>query len=309
MYLVGSSFVIGCYRIQKRLLARRLVEQEEERILKDERYSSIEATVEDKDKKIKKLQSKYQSLKAEYKDLRDERQREREDFLHTVRELTRQIQKKDLYLAHFIPPEELEKLDCRIRWDDSSDKWVIPRLEFAGNNLCPARTTATNNRRFPETEMARRRKSFDSNPRYRSENVVQLELDIPEQKTQSYERAAMDYSVNAAITAAIANDDDEEETFIAAPENLPAPYLSYGGEDRDRSGEDAPRSRPKSSRKSKGKSRRPGTASRSGRSSRRSSTEEDRSMLTHASSFRSESEQKEELYPSSRGLVSRDQFI
>merc|ERR1712232_1356561 len=151
-------------------------------------------------------------------------------------------------------------------------------LEFAGNNLCPNRPITSGNRRYPETDMARRRKKFDPNPRYKAENVVSLELEKPESVTKNYDAAAFDHCVNAAFKAALTADDESDVVVSAGPENLPDPYLSYnmdetGGRQEDSGRRSSTSSRPHSSARRSSKSRsskRPGTASRSGRGSRSS---------------------------------------
>lgn len=60
-----------------------------------------------------------------------EQQQEKEDLLHTVRELTRQLNLQNLVIDAFVPPEELSKLERRAVWDeDGSEEWrLLPRSE------------------------------------------------------------------------------------------------------------------------------------------------------------------------------------
>lgn len=121
-------------RRQEKELARELAEKEEQGLVMEEQYVSLQDEVEVKTKKLKKLWSKYQGCKSEVKDLQVEFQREREDMLDTIRELSRQLKQKQLFLEHFVPPEEVEKLTLRSQWDEESDAWTLSRLEFAGNS-------------------------------------------------------------------------------------------------------------------------------------------------------------------------------
>jgi len=307
-------------RMKERILARKVLENEEELLIKEDQYSSLRDEVDEKTKKIRKLWNKYQATKTEIKDLHQDFQREREDMLFTIRELTRQLKLKQLIIENFIPADETEKLSQRARWDERNDQWIISRLEFAGNNVCPSRPITSTNRRYPETDMARRRKSFDTNPRYKAENVYGFELEKSESVTKNYEPTAHDQSVNAAIKFVLGNDDEDDVKIESGPENLPNPYLSYNIEEKESSGRrGSTGSRPgTSSRKSKSSrsSKRPGTASRSGRSnssrtirssSFSSTIDNDQVSRSVRGEFLDDEEKDpSEVYPSARGLVSRD---
>lgn len=60
------------------------------------------AQVEVKTKKLKKLWSKYQTAHREIKDIQEEFQQERSDMLDTIRELTRQLKLKEVYIVYRI---------------------------------------------------------------------------------------------------------------------------------------------------------------------------------------------------------------
>ena len=58
------------------------------------------------------------AAQSEIADLKDEQQQEKEDLLHAVRELTRQLQLQNIVIENFIPKDEVEKLERRARWDE-----------------------------------------------------------------------------------------------------------------------------------------------------------------------------------------------
>ena len=160
-----------------------------------------------------------------------------------------------------MPPREIAKLEQRAAWNDAEDKWVMAGIEHAGNRVNPRRPISAAGLRRPESEYARHRAQHTNNPRYKADNVAQLELDMPDRTVQNYEPAAMSHRVQEAINAALEGETDE--VTMAAPENLPNfpadnPYMK-GGQERER--------RPRSGRK-KGRSKRPGTASRKRRQER-----------------------------------------
>ena len=285
-------------RRQEQTLAMELAEKEEANMLMEEQYTSMQDEVEVKTRKLKKLWSKYQAQKTEVKDLQNEFQQEREDMLDTIRELTRQLKLKQVITEHFIPPEEVEKLNARAQWSDENDTWSIRRLEFSGNAVRGVHKITAQGLRRPETDFARQRKGYDSNARYKSDNMENLELDMPERTTQDYEGAAMSQRVQAALDAALMGEDDEIE--FQAPENLPDcnPYLNYNPDDgAGRNQYDGSRKR-KEGRKSKKK--RPTTANRRGRGERRHKED-----VMDPRSLMGRYDDDVEEYPSARGLVGR----
>ena len=77
------------------------------------------------------LFAKFRAAKSEVEDLQAEQQQEKEDLLHTVRELTRQLNLQNMVIDAFVPPAELTKLEKRAVWDeDGSEEWrLLPRSE------------------------------------------------------------------------------------------------------------------------------------------------------------------------------------
>ncbi|GMH64629.1 hypothetical protein TL16_g04008 [Triparma laevis f. inornata] len=173
-------------------LARQMADQEEQNLELEEKFGSLQDEVDAKTKKLKKLWTKFQSAKGEIKDLTEEFQEEREGMLETIRDLTRQVKLKELVIGNFIPPEEARNFDAvenggRAVWQEEEELWVVPRLDITGNALRPSRHVSANGLRRPETEYSRHRKQYDSNPRYKSDNVITTELDMPERTTQDYD--------------------------------------------------------------------------------------------------------------------------
>ena len=52
-----------------------------------------------------------------------------------IRDLTREIRLKHLIIDQFIPPQEYMRVERRAEWNDESNEWLIPNLEFTGNNI------------------------------------------------------------------------------------------------------------------------------------------------------------------------------
>ena len=71
----------------------------------------------------------------EMSDLQDEIHREREDLMDRIRELTREIRLKHLLIDQFIPSFEYMRIERRAEWSDDINDWLIPNVEFTGNNI------------------------------------------------------------------------------------------------------------------------------------------------------------------------------
>jgi kinesin family protein 3/17 len=67
--------------------------------------------------------------------LKEEQQREREDLLETVRQLTSEIKLKQAIIEGFIPSQEQQIIyDCA-EYDPASEKWKILQVHLTGNNF------------------------------------------------------------------------------------------------------------------------------------------------------------------------------
>ena len=116
-------------------MARKLEEKEEDWQNLEERFSSQQEEIEDKNRKLKKLFVKFTAAQTEIKDLQKEFQVEREDMADTIRILTQELRLKSFVCDQFIPGDEMAFIEDKAIWNDESDLWDIPKLEMAGNNI------------------------------------------------------------------------------------------------------------------------------------------------------------------------------
>jgi len=166
---------------QQRRLAQELAIKEETHLVLEEQYSSLQEEVDAKTRKLQKLVAKYRAATRDTQDLQAEFQREREDLLETVRQVTRQLKLKELVVQHFVPPEVATTIEQRATWSEEGDAWTLPFLRLAGNNLKRAdlrRPVASPTSRRPETQYARTRRTYDKDTRFRVDNLLDLELDM-----------------------------------------------------------------------------------------------------------------------------------
>ena len=158
--LVGGVNIIDQHEQQQLMLAKRAQELEEkarkERELQqhlmdhdeanlqiEEEFTNLQEEAVAKTKKIKKLWTIYTAQKGELKDLQEEHQRERENLLETIRELTNELKLKNAIIDGFIPVTEQELIDECAEYDDISEKWRIAHIAHAGNNIRGKRSLIT----------------------------------------------------------------------------------------------------------------------------------------------------------------------
>lgn len=120
---------------KERELQRELEEHEETGLQIEEEFTSLQEEATAKTKKIKKLWNVLMSHKTEIKDLQEEHQREREDLLDTIRELTKELKYRLLLLDSFIAPEEQGLIEEFSEFDEGAEKWRIAFVAHAGNNI------------------------------------------------------------------------------------------------------------------------------------------------------------------------------
>ncbi|KAL6762472.1 kinesin-2 motor subunit FLA8 [Haematococcus lacustris] len=206
--------------------ARKISEMEEAQLAQEGKFSSLTEEAEQKTKKLKKLWKKFQEVNAEVDDMYKEFQREKEDLLESIRMLQDQMQLKDMVIEAFIPPEEVGKVNRRAHWDEEREVWVLERLSDLGkrdSNVLKRPVSAAGHRR-PTSDFARLATAMgDMNPRFKSENILNLELDMPERTTYDYTGPGVDPRVQAAINAAFA--DDGELLFVGSTATTTAASL------------------------------------------------------------------------------------
>ncbi|ETV93117.1 hypothetical protein H310_12732 [Aphanomyces invadans] len=196
---------------QEMQLARELAEREDSNLLLEEQFSSLQEEVDVKTKKLKKLWAKHKAASTEIEDLRTEFQTEKEDMLETIRELTRQLKIKQLLLQHFVPLDDAYAIEKRSKWDAELDEWTLEHLETRPTSLRPKRPVARRGVRRAETDFARRNRQVDrANPRWKGDNVIVLELEMPERRTKDYESGMMGFWLDRIASS----NDDETEIIV-----------------------------------------------------------------------------------------------
>ena len=300
---------IEARKLEEVRLQQALEEEQTKRLGQEERYNSLAEEAESKSRKLKQLWSKFRAAQSEIDDLQIEQQQEKQDLLHTVRELTRQVQLQNMVIESFVPAEEVAKLERRAVWDEGgSEQWRLLPLSESRKEEDTARPKSHPSLLRPTSFLAREVAADLTNnePRFRGINVLSFDLDMPERTTADYE-VGVQPNVRAALTAALK---DDEQLEVDAEENLP----SMGGMGGWTPGMPAAAAGISASMQAKrmagagpGGQKRPGTAgSKKDRKSKdggRRKEEDDLDALLGGGSERMVQRSAEEEMPESRGLM------
>ena len=149
---------------------------------------------------------KYQTAKEDLEEHAAAIGREKDDMMDSIRLLRRQMKLKDAIIEAFIPPEVADKVTARAVWDEDEEQWALERLaprasssENSRQLLSRRPVSATPGCVRPTTDHARVAAALgDLNPRYKSENILNLELDAPDRTTFDWAPAAEDEAGGSA---------------------------------------------------------------------------------------------------------------
>ncbi|KAM3922207.1 kinesin-like protein KIF3B [Leptodactylus fuscus] len=193
---------------REREMQQEMENRDEETLELKETYSSLQQEVDIKTKKLKKLFSKLQAVKAEIHDLQEEHIKERQELEQTQNELTRELKLKHLIIENFIPMEEKNKMMNRCYFEEEEDQWKLHPISRLDNQQMMKRPTSAIGYKRPLCHHAKMSMMVRPDPRYRAENIVLLELDMPSRTTRDYEGPAVAPKVQAALEAALQDEDD-----------------------------------------------------------------------------------------------------
>ncbi|XP_077978073.1 kinesin-II 95 kDa subunit-like [Glandiceps talaboti] len=194
---------------KEREMEQQIMTRNEAQLELTETYTSLQQEVEIKTKKLKKLFSKLQAVKQDIQDQQEEHIRERQELEQTQNELTRELKLKMLIIENFIPPEEKAKIMNRSVFDEEEDTWrLTPLAKTDGPQQMVKRPVSACGNRRPMAEYARMAAAMGGHYRYKGENILIVELDMPNRTTRDYEGPTVAPRVQAALDAALQDEED-----------------------------------------------------------------------------------------------------
>jgi kinesin family member 3B len=188
--------------------------QEESTMEIRETFTSLQQEVELKTRKLKKCYAKCISLKQEIQDTKEEHNRDRRELEMTQNELIKELKRLLLIIDNFVPLEVKSRLYTQAHYDEEQEEWNLS-TNMLNENQLKVRPVAHPQNRRPMSEYAMNiTKSSNGNGaiRYKNENIVNHELDMPLRTTYEYKNPKVSASLQAVLAEAMKTEDDIDIT-------------------------------------------------------------------------------------------------
>jgi len=177
-------------RREEQMLAEQLAEKEDDLSLQDDNFRTLEEAVAFKTELLEKRFKQYQEVKTDIMDIQQEYGDDREDLLETIRSMTKQLKLKHTIIENFIPTNDVEKMEERFRWDEDEENWVMVPREIGGDeglNIRTQRPQSALGTRSHQTRHSLMNARRGGKARYKTENIITLELELPTRTTVDYD--------------------------------------------------------------------------------------------------------------------------
>lgn len=178
--------VIAQTQAEEKQLKEHKNQAQEEFELVNRKFTNAKEEVDVKTRKLKKLFSRLQQFKVEIEDVAAEQADEREELQKTQTELGRELKLYQLLAEAFVPPEHKIRIENRAVYDDEEALWTLeePKANIAGLTKRPVSAFGKNKR--PQSAYTKMAAQVNGNPRYRTDNILQVELDLPSRTTTDF---------------------------------------------------------------------------------------------------------------------------
>ncbi|XP_037101532.1 kinesin-like protein KIF3B [Syngnathus acus] len=196
---------------REREMRQQVESRDEENLELKETYTSLQQEVDIKTKKVKKLFAKLEAVKAEIHDIQEAHISARQQLEQTQNELTRDLKLKSQMIDNFIPPEDKKKIITRAYFDEEDEYWKmkpITRIEHDPRMM--NRPQSAIGFRRPLSHHARMVMMLSLDMRYKAENILLLEMDLPSRTTKNYQQPVIAPKVVAALKDALKDEEDLE---------------------------------------------------------------------------------------------------
>uniref|UniRef100_A0A2M4AJK7 Kinesin-like protein n=1 Tax=Anopheles triannulatus TaxID=58253 RepID=A0A2M4AJK7_9DIPT len=188
--------------------------QEESTMEIRETFTSLQQEVELKTRKLKKCYAKCMALKQELQDTRDEHNRDRRELEMTQNELIKELKRLLLIIDNFVPAEVKSRLYTQAKYDDEAEEWFLNGNMMLSSHQVVSRPVAEPSRRRPMSEYALHmiKTNAPDAVRYKGENIMNYELDMPLRTTYEYSNPKVSASLQAVLAEAMQTEDDIDIT-------------------------------------------------------------------------------------------------
>ncbi|XP_077403309.1 kinesin-like protein KIF3B [Vanacampus margaritifer] len=219
--------------------------RDEENLELKETYSSLQQEVDIKTKKIERCWAKLETLKAKIHKLEEEHISERQKLEQNQNELTRDLKLKCQMIENFIPLEDKKKIISRVYFDEEEEYWKLKPITHTEHDpRMMSRPQSAVGFRRPLSHHARMAMMIGHGMRYKAENILLLQIDLPSRTTKNYQQPVIAPKVVAALKDALKDEEDLEVDASGFSRSLSPVASASGSVRKPKSG------RPRSSKQS-----------------------------------------------------------
>eukprot|EP00055_Hartaetosiga_balthica_P003955 m.9574 g.9574 ORF g.9574 m.9574 type:complete len:778 (+) comp3494_c0_seq1:199-2532(+) len=202
-------------------LKRRLEEEHNLRKMAEGKFSSLRDVVSAQTEELKRLWDEQGMVSQQIDELKEWFFEQRDGMTAQTDDLSRQLRLKELIVEHFIPPSDAEKLKKRVYFSERHGRYLLRSATHSEGGEKSVGLTERPKSAFPDrirpiTLFSQIQRNIDENTRYRMENVMTLELDLPERTTEDYVPPSIGAREQEALTGALA---EEEDIVMNEPTN------------------------------------------------------------------------------------------
>nr|AYV89279.1 kinesin KIF3B isoform X2 [Tetranychus evansi] len=228
---------------REREMLQRLEEQEDSTLEIRETFTSMQQEVELKKRKLRKLFAKLQSVKSEIEDTNEANSRERRELEELQSDLMKELKLKYLIIENFIPLDDKNVFLSRVAYDEEDEEWKYKRLTKVESLITTKRPVSKPNYLRPMTEYARLASSLGSWLPYKADNVLKVDLIMPNRLTKEYSTINTQQSMNSALESVL----KEDEVILIDASNFQPKADLFRSRTRHKSDSSKQLTRPKTS--------------------------------------------------------------
>lgn len=190
--------------------------QEETTLEIRERNVSLEQEVELKKRKLSKCYAKYLALQQELNDCKSDHNQDLRELEMAQNELVKELKRQLLIIDNFVPIEVKQRLYTQAKYDEEQEEWkfssmTLPTPPGGDGKFSSKRPVSHPQRRRPTSEYALQegKSNAPSSLRFKSENIVSYELEMPCRTTQEYRTPKVSASLKAVLAQAMQTGGDD----------------------------------------------------------------------------------------------------
>lgn len=178
-----------------------------------ETFTSLQQEVELKTRKLKKCYAKCMALKQEIQDTKEEHNRDRRELEMTQNELIKELKRLLLIIDNFVPLEVKSRLYTQAHYDEELEEWNL-NANLLNEDQFKVRPVAHSKNRRPMSEYSMNaiKSNSGGSSRFKNENIVNHELEMPLRTTYEYKNPKVSASLQAVLAEAMKTEDDIDIT-------------------------------------------------------------------------------------------------